>query len=163
MFFCSNCGTALDDGAKFCRNCGAQVAEACSAQPQESVAPAVIEPASQVHNQPVCGECVVSGKTKALGFVGMGLSIGGLFFAAFGLLYTFIFMTVLPEASFAYAILFSLFSLPLCIVAGVLCNKSIEQGNQSAACSVGSKLRIAGIIVSAVMLFIGTIALFACL
>ena len=154
MFFCSNCGTALDDGAKFCRNCGAQVAEACSAQPQESVAPAVIEPASQAHNQPV-----VSGKTKALGFVGMGLSIGGLFFAVFGLLYTFIFMATIPIASFVYAIVFSLFSLPLCIVGGVLCNKSVEQGNRSAVCSVGSKLRIAGIIVSAVMLFFGMIAL----
>lgn len=42
--FCSNCGTALDEGAAFCHNCGNQIPQAAPAAPQfipaEEVTPA---------------------------------------------------------------------------------------------------------------------------
>lgn len=152
MSFCSNCGCALEPSSKFCRNCGAAVAE--PSVPVVPVAPAVVEPVPQVYKAPV------STSAKVQGFVGMGLAIGGLVFAIIGLLYTFIGL-VEEGLAFGFAIAFSIFSMPLSIVGGVLCDRSQEAGNTSAACSVGCKLRTAGIIVSAVMLVIGFLNLVA--
>lgn len=49
--FCSNCGTALPDGAKFCGNCGTPVAEAAASEPSPAhaayAAPAPIPAAWQ--------------------------------------------------------------------------------------------------------------------
>ncbi len=87
MAFCSNCGNQIDTAAKFCGNCGAPVAV-----PAEPVAvpvpetPVVVVPAEP--ERVYAAEPVVSVKTKVFGFVGMGLSIGGLFFAIIGVLYT---------------------------------------------------------------------------
>ncbi len=154
MPFCFNCGTPLDASGKFCKNCGAAVSEAST--PVNPITPTVIDPVPQVYVAPVS-----STKSKVLGFVGMGLAIGGLFFAVIGLLYTFIGLAVEEGLAFGFSFAFSFFSMPLSIIGGILCNRSYLMGNRSAACSVGSKLRMAGIILSAVMLFIGFISLFA--
>ena len=153
MSFCSNCGNSLEADAKFCRNCGAPVAE-YQTPPCAPAAPVVVPPVPQVYGDPV-----VSTKGKVLGFVGMGLSIGGFFFAVLGLLYTFIGMAEEGALAFAFSISFSLFSMPLSIVGNSLSRRSRSMGNNSTPCSVGSKLGIAGIIVSAVMLFFGFIGL----
>ncbi len=140
MSFCSNCGNPLDTTSKFCSNCGASIA-----------APVIVEPAPHIREVPV--------KAKVMGFIGMGLSIGGLIMAIIGLLYTFIFISIEPEAGFVFSLIYGLFSLPLSIVGGMLCKNSAGMGNRSAACSAGSKLGVAGIIVSGVMLFFGLISL----
>jgi hypothetical protein len=116
--------------------------------------PVIVAPAPQTYRRPAC-----SGKTKALGFVGMGLAISGLVFSVLGLLYTFIGIAAEGILAFAFSFSFGMFSLPLSIVGRVLSNRSFSMGNLSAACSVGSKMGLAGIIVSAVMLFIGLIGL----
>ena len=154
MPFCSNCGKPLDSSSNFCDNCGVAVVE--NNAPITPTTPAIVEPAPQVYNVPTN-----SVKSKVLGFVGMGLSIAGLTFAIFGLLYTFIGVSTEEALGFAFSVAFGLFSMPLSIVGGILCSRSASMGNCSAACSVGSKLRVAGIIVSAVMLFVGFISLFA--
>ena len=153
MSYCINCGNQLAENDKFCNACGTKVPESTpevNTYAQEPVQPyyAVAKPV----------EVVVSGKNKALGFVGMGLSIGGLFMAVLGLLYTAIGM-VETGLGFGMAIAFSLFSLPLAIVGRILSDRSGESGNTSKACSVGRGLGLAGIIVTGVMLFLGILNL----
>lgn len=154
MPFCSNCGKPLDPSSNFCNNCGVAVGE--NNAPVTPTTPTIIEPAAQVYNVPIN-----STKSKVLGFVGMGLSIAGLTFAILGLLYTFIGVSAEEALGFGFSVAFGLFSMPLSIVGGILCGRSSSMGNYSAACSVGSKLRVAGIIVSAIMLFVGFFSLFA--
>lgn len=177
MPYCSKCGTPTNEDDKFCMHCGTPVAVPVQPEPVAPVVPVQAEPVAPVapvQAEPVApvapvrsepmpvyvapAEPVVSGKDKALGFVGMGLAIFGLFFACIGILYTMIGMAE-EGLGFGMSIAFSMFSLPLSIVGGVLCGKSYNAGNHSAPCSVGSKLRIAGIIVSAVMLFLGFVNL----
>ena len=164
MAFCSQCGSPLDTTSNFCRNCGAPVnAPVAPAAPQVPVAPST----SVVYEAaPVAPE--VPAKAKAMGFVGMGLGIGGLVMAVIGLIYTLMVFSLEYDsyygssgAGFGMAVIFGIFSLPLCIVAGVLCNKAEEAGNFATPVTVGSKLRVAGIIVSAVMFFFGFISLAA--
>lgn len=162
MAYCSNCGSQIDASAKFCSSCGTPVpapvpVETVQTAPAEPVytAPAVqtyIAPAAPVKR-------TVSVKAKVLGFIGMGLAIGGLFFAIIGILYTMIGM-VEQGLGFGMSLSFSLFaSLPLSIVGKILCNQSEQAGNTARVCSIGSKLGVAAIIVSGVMLFLGVINL----
>lgn len=149
MSFCINCGNQLAENDKFCNACGAKVSEA-NTYMQESLQPAYVEAKP--------AEVVVSAKDKALGFVGMGLSIGGLFMACFGILYTALGM-IETGLGFGMSIAFSLFSLPLSIVGRNLCNRSVERGNTAKPCSIGRGLGLAGIIVTGVMLFLGIVNL----
>lgn len=181
MIFCSQCGAAMEDNAKFCQKCGNPVAPAAPeapvytqpqyAQPQyaqpQYTQPQYTQPQAPVYPQsaypqPVSAyqpeEPAVPGKVKANGFVGMGLAIGGLIFAVIGILYTLIFMEM-PPAGFVFALVMGIFSMPLSFVGRSLCNKSIDQGNTSNSCSVGLKIGIAAIIVSGIMLFFGVINL----
>lgn len=189
MLFCTKCGTQLNPGTSFCHNCGAPVqapAEPAATEPLYTapaeptyVAPAPVEPAyvaptytppaytppvytppaPEYQNVPVYhAEPVVAPKAKALGFVSMGLGIGGLFFAVIGLLYTFIGLEA-DGLGFAFALVFSILALPCSILGKVFHNKAEEGGNTSTPPSVGNKLGLAGIIVSAVMLFFGFISL----
>ena len=153
MSFCINCGNQLAENDKFCNACGTKVPEAApetNTYAQESVQPYYTASKSV--------EVVVSGKDKALGFVGMGLSIGGMFMAVFGILYTALGM-IETGLGFGMAVAFSLFSLPLAIVGRVLSSRSVERGNTSSVCSVGRGLGLAGIIVTGVMLLLGIINL----
>lgn len=147
MSTCYKCGNEFENGDKFCRSCGAVLP---AAQPE----PPVQEPVAVIHAEPV-----VSTKTKVLGYVGMGLGIGGLFFACFGCLYTLIGLFAEGFVGFIFSLIFGLFSVPLSIVGKILCNQSYEGGNPSSTCTVGSKLALAGIIVSGVMVFFGFIGL----
>ena len=175
MSYCSQCGNAIDNGAKFCSHCGAAVAAAAAPVYNEvpevntlpvepapvATAPVVAAPVATapVATAPaVAAEPVVSAGTKVLGFVGMGLGIGALFFAVIGLIST---LQGLEEVGmgFGMSIGFGMFSVPAAIVSRILCNKSIQAGNTSAVCNVGSKLSLAAIIVSGVMAFIGMLSL----
>lgn len=175
MSFCTHCGNALGADAKFCGKCGAAVAAPVAAAPVVEapvVAAPVVEapvveiipevaavPAAPVYVAPVVNtEPVLSTKDKVLGFVGMGLGIGALFFAIVGLLYTMIGMEAYAMG-FGMSFAFSLFSVPMAIIGRILCGKSMDAGNTSAACSVGSKLSLAAIIVSGVMVFLGFVNL----
>lgn len=154
MSYCSNCGNQLAENDRFCNVCGAKVPETTpevNASAQEPVQPcyAAAKPA----------EVVVSAKDKALGFVGMGLAIGGLFMVGIGILYT-LFGMIETGLAFGMSVAFGLFSMPLAIVGRNLSSKSQERGNTSAACSVGRGLGLAGIIATCGMLFLGIINLF---
>lgn len=154
MPFCPKCGNPIVPTNRFCGNCGAAVVEI--SEPVVPAEPVIAVPAVQTYTVPA-----PSAKSKVLGFIGMGLAIGGLVFALLGLLYTSLGIIAVEGMGFAMSVAFGLFSLPLSIVGGVLCNRSTEMGNRSAACSVGSIMRVAGIIVSAVMLFFGIVSLAA--
>ena len=174
MAFCSNCGNQIDANTKFCGICGAPVeAPVAPAAPVPPVAP-VVTPVVETPVQPTFvapppvmpeyvypAEPVVSAKDKAMGFVGMGLAIGGLFLAIFGIIYTLIGLGAEMGMGFGMSIGFGIFTRPLSIVGKILCGRSQDAGNTSGACSVGAKLALAAIIVSAVMMFFGFIDLFA--
>ena len=101
------------------------------------------------------------GKTKAQGFVGLGLSIGGLVFAIIGLIYCLSLMGWDGVTAFGASIGYGIFSFPCSIVGKILASKSREAGNTSGACGAGSKLGVAGLVVSIVMMGFGFIALLA--
>ncbi len=155
MSYCINCGNQLTENDKFCNACGTKVSEAApevNTYAQETVQPYYV-PAKPA-------EIVVSTKDKVLGFVGMGLSIGGLVFAIFGIFATLIGMAE-EGIGFGMSIGYGIFSLPLSIASKILAGQSKNAGNTSAAVSVGSGIGLAGIIVSGVMLLLGFINLFA--
>ena len=109
-------------------------------------------------NAPVKDE--VSGGTKAKGIVGMVMGIFGMVFGIIGLICTMTFLgTWYSEEGFFLALYFSIFSLPLSIVGKVLASGSQDAGNTSGVCSAGKGMGLAGIILSAVMLFFGFICL----
>ena len=190
MFYCTQCGNALEDGMKFCNRCGVPATEPAAPAAPEYVEIVCEEPACTAPETPVYAAPeapvyepfaeqsyymppvnpyapapyveatpVVSVKDKAMGFVGMGLGIGGLFFAVFGLLYTLMGM-VETGVAFVFSLIFGLISMPLSILGRKFAGDSAEHGNTAAACSVGAKLGIAGLVVSCVMLFFGFINLF---
>lgn len=143
MSFCPYCGNPIAAGAKFCTGCGKPVAAAG----QEPVAAAVAT------------EIVVSTKNKVLGFVGMGLAIAGLFFAALGTLYALIGIEEMG-LGFGMSVGFGMFSVPCSIVGKILSEKSAAAGFCGTPTTVGSKLGLFGIIASAVMMTVGLINLF---
>ena len=143
MKFCPNCGASLEPTSKFCNNCGAPV--------QPDVVPIPVPVPTPV-------SFAVPGPVKAQGIVGMALGIAGMVFAILGLICTLSGMG-LDAMGFAFSIYFSIFSMPLSCVGRALCNKSSESGNFSSVCSIGSKMAMAGIIVSIVMLAFGLINL----
>ena len=170
----------MDANAKFCPSCGTSVsapaAPVSPAAPSEPVAPVTPTPNPSYYSAPsepvytpnpsyytiptVAATRVVSAKDKAMGFVGMGLGIGGLFFAVLAVICALALMSM-QVFSFTYAFVYTLFSLPLSIVGTVLSGKSEAAGNTSTPCSVGGKLGLAGIIVSAAALFLSFISLIA--
>ena len=174
--FCTVCGTAVAQPAPepVAQPAPEPVVEAVPVTPAYTApsepayaapsTPTYTPPSTPTYNTvptpvcPVCAPVEVSGSVKALGFVGMGLAIGGLFLAALGLLCAMIGMGE-EGLGFGYSIGYGMFSWPLSIVGKILCGKSQEAGNTAAPCSVGSKLGLVGIIVSAVMMFFGLINL----
>ncbi len=169
MFYCSKCGFWLKEDAKFCPQCGAPVTAPAPVNPAytQSAEQPVAEPVASVAESvmpvvvaaPVVNAApAVQTKDKVLGFVGMGLGIFGLVWAIFGILYTLIGMEE-QGLGFAFSVVFGMLSMAPGIVGRCLCNQSMENGNLSTPCSVGSKISLAAIIVSCVMLFLGVINL----
>ena len=90
--FCHNCGTSLDEGVKFCPNCGAPVAmegsipeapayeEPAYEQPVYEE-PVYEQPAAPVYEQPVYREPVVNEEAEALSTPILVFGILGLAFA----------------------------------------------------------------------------------
>ena len=89
----------------------------------------------------------------------MILGIAGFVFSILNILYTFLGLITEPEIAVSFSIAFSIFSLPLSIVGRVLSSRCIDEGDTSKMASVGASLGLAGIIVSAVALFLGFCAL----
>lgn len=188
MNFCPKCGISLDPQDTFCHNCGkalrptAPVEEtteaavltpvATEAPVQEPVRPPVYNPipapqvvAPLVRTVPTASP--VSAGTKAKGFVGMGLSIGGLVFAVLGIIYTLFGFVAQADSygsepiGFIFALYLGIFSFPLSIVGRIFANKSYESGNQHGSCTAGVKIGLAGLIVSCAMMMLGFISLLA--
>lgn len=162
MAYCSNCGNQIDASAKFCSSCGTPVPNPVPETPVYTapVEPVYTAPVAQTYIVPAAPAVQkVSVKAKVLGFIGMGLGIESLFAAIYGLVVT---LAGMEETGFAFAmsVVLGLFiSLPTGIIGKILSNRSAQAGNTSGACSAGSKLSIAAIIVSGVMLFFGVINL----
>ena len=93
--FCHNCGTALDEGVKFCPNCGAPIA---APEAEEPIAPTVEEPvasvvepvyeqpvyeqpAAPVYQQPVYRDPIVNEEAASLSTPILVFGIMGLAFA----------------------------------------------------------------------------------
>ena len=98
---------------------------------------------------------------RVKGIVGMALGIASLALSVLGLIVTLVSMDSYYAEAFGAAIGYSIISLPCGIVGRIFSTKSAEAGNTSAMCSIGSKMGLAGIIVSAVMVFLGFISLLA--
>jgi hypothetical protein len=94
---------------------------------------------------------------KAMKFIGMGLSIEGLFTACVGAFYSFIFSAVgggfgdgtFAGLGFIYALIFAMFSLPGSIIGMIFSKKFRNAGDTSAPTKIGKALGLAGIIVCA--------------
>lgn len=142
MKICTKCNTAAGDNMNFCSICGAPLTYVQPVQPQYS------------YNQPAPNR----GGNIAMRIVSMVLSISGFSFLILGFLYTLIGL-VEAEMAFAFAFVFALIFLPMCIVGLILSNKCNNNGDYSTPCRVAKGLGLAGIIVSGVSLFIGFIAL----
>lgn len=139
MSVCPNCQTENQDFAKFCVVCGTKIEsatpESAPAEPvadeqygyTESQNQALQQP---VYTQPVCRQCETQElrPSKGKAIAGMVVSIFGLGFSIFGLLYTAIFATLDPLAGFIMGIVFLVFSLPLTIVGLSLSVSSRRQG-----------------------------------
>ena len=147
MSFCPYCGNPLAEGARFCTGCGKPVVA-------KQEAPAYREPVVTA----VSTEIVVPAKTKALGFVGMGLAVGGLFFAVLGTIAVLAGM-VETGLGFGMSIAYGLLSLPCSIVGKALSEKSADAGFYGTPTTVGTKLGLFGMIASFVMLALGLINL----
>ena len=157
MSNCINCGNPLSASDKFCSCCGAKVPEVRQEVPVQPVRPAQNDQYYYSAVKPAQVE--LSRKDKVFGFVGMGLSIGGVFMAALGLIYTMIGM-IETGAGFAISLIFGMFSVPLSIVGLKLTRRSKDAGNTSGTCTAGTATGIAGIAVSGLMAFLGFINLF---
>lgn len=149
MAYCSSCGNPLDADARFCNKCGASVVPSGPVQP-------VFEQQAVSYGAPA--RPVAQVKDKVLGFVGMGLTIFGLFLALLGMLYTLIGMME-PGLAFAFAIAFGFFTMPLGCAGRSMCRNSAANGNTSGACTAGSGMGLATIILSCVMFFLGFVSI----
>lgn len=151
MAYCISCGQRVEDGAKHCPVCGAAI-------PAEQ--PVYVQPV------PVQATPRVPVKARVLGFVGLGLGIEGLITSVIGIIMVAIYtalaalfylegevgMGFLPTF---FGVYMGFFTIPIAIVGRILCRKAIEGGNPSKVCVIGSKLNIAALIVSIVMVVLG--------
>ncbi len=160
MYICPNCNTKTEEPANFCSKCGAQMVYV---EPQSAVPQPPVQQYQPVQNyQPVYQEYQSVQKPHlATKIVGMVLSIVGLVFVAIGLLYTLIFLEVEAGASFAMALVFDLFFVPLSIIGLCLSNKCINAGDYSGMSRAGKITGVIGVILAAVALFIGFASLAA--
>lgn len=159
MYVCPNCNYQSETPMHFCFNCGAKTVFIENQQPQQQYQQyppyqQQYQPYQQQYQQPHyyepprpsnLGKKIPSIILGAIGFV----------FAIFNILYALIFLGVdEPEAAFACAIMLSIFSFPLCIVGKVLSSKCKDGGDDSASAGIGGGFGVAGIIISAIALFL---------
>ena len=159
MSVCSKCGNQVPEDMIFCGLCGTAV------ENKPAYIPVAQEPAYTVVAPRV------PGGVKAQGFIGMGLSIRGLYSGVIGMpivlllevcamLYIWFGLAIVPSFyALLYAFVFCTISLPPSIVGMVLCAQSRKRGNPSRACTAGRRLALSSIIVNAVMIVLA-IAMF---
>ena len=189
MRTCPKCQSVVEDTMIFCPHCGMEL----PTEPAPVAEPAVVvEPQPQYqqpqyqqpqyqqpqyqqpqyqqpqyqqpqYQQPQYQYEAPKAPSKALKFVGMGLSIEGFSTAVLFGLYSFIFSMIEETAKtgmgFGYAFFSLLLALPSCIIGMIFSNKCRNAGDESAITKVGKSLGLAGIIVSAVTFFIAFLAL----
>lgn len=150
MSFCTQCGTKLAPGDRFCPNCGAAVTRNVSCDFESQSFDAVPEPLACTMPQTP----VVPTKAKVFGFVGMGLAIAGLFFSVIGVLMTLVTVEV-EGLALAMAIAYGLLSAPFTITGLVLSAKSKGLGFRGAAATAGVSLGIVSVILIVISLLAG--------
>ncbi|MCD8295421.1 MAG: zinc-ribbon domain-containing protein [Clostridia bacterium] len=80
--YCKNCGTFLNDGARFCPNCGTPVGSSVPTTPQQNYQPAPRQnnyQSASKQNQPAPGPGVYEVKKNGIGLAGFIFSIISLF------------------------------------------------------------------------------------
>ena len=165
MSFCSNCGFSLAEDTKFCPNCGnavnavpvaaaQQPAEQVNVQPEQPVfvqpqAPVQNIPQNPVYVQPVSYTVVQEERPKG----GMGMPITAIVFAALTLFFFVLTGEFISEFEWdavaggaAFTFIFAIIAQPFSVVGLV---KSIKAR------------KVAGIILSAIALFISVVFFFA--
>lgn len=190
MRTCPKCQSTVENDMIFCPHCGMELpAEPAPAAPTVVIEPQpvvevqpVVEAQPQYqqpqyqqpqyqqpqyqqpqYQQPQYQYEAPKAPSKALKFVGMGLSIEGFATAVLFGLYSFIFSMIEEMAEtgmgFGYAFCSLLIALPSCIIGMIFSNKCRDAGDLSTVTKVGKSLGLAGIIVSGVTFFIAILAL----
>ena len=146
MYICPKCNFTTENPANFCMKCGSALVE--SVPEPQPVEPTYYQPApEQTYYQPPYQ--APRQPSRALGIVGMVLSIVGLGLTAIGGLASLVYlveemMDELLVSGFTYFFL----AFPLSLVGMILCNKSLNAGSTDKKCVVGKLLGIPGIIVA---------------
>lgn len=139
--FCSNCGTKIPDGSKFCPNCGAPVGASVPSQPkvneapQNHPAPAVPKPQNNSYQQPVNNANNTEAPEHGKAIASMVLGIVGVVLWFFG-----------------YS---SIVSIVLGIIGLILSSNAKKAGNTEG-------IRTAGFVLSLISLIGGSIVFVSC-
>lgn len=166
MSFCTNCGNQLNKETKFCPSCGKAV-ETAVVSAEKPVAEVAVLPAEVIVAEPVAKRRAPA-KTKALGFVGMGIAIIGLYCALIACGETFMYAAMLldtvynagaGEAVFVMALIFTIMFLPICIVGLCLSSASKKTGFTIKAATLGEVFGVIGCVLICLLLFVGFISL----
>ncbi len=183
MYICPNCQNTSDTPSNFCSKCGTPMVEkapevvaAAAPAPETIPAPAPMpEPPVYTAPQPMpqapaftvpqpISIAYEPEKKVPLGKViaGMAIAIAGIFFAAIALLVTL--ATIGEDAEIAFGMSFAyggFFGFPLSLVGLILSKGAVNAGSTSAMAKTGKILGLIGVILSAVSLGLGFLALIA--
>ena len=144
MKYCSNCGTQLEDDARFCTNCGSSYTEPVVAEESPAAEAAAPLPTPEPVPETPTSEQEYYYETREP--VSKGKSITGLVFGAVGLGLSWL----------GLLSLFGLISTALCIV-GLIVSGSAYRETGSKMARIGRILALIGLIVSVVLTVIFTI------
>ena len=163
MYICPNCANKSETATNFCSLCGSrmveQIPEAPSTYQPEPQDYDIPQPRQQVFTAEPVARPVATGPSKGKQIAGMGVAIGGFVFGIFDAIYSSIFMFAPAPAGFIFAMIFSMFSLPLSLVGLIMSNKCIDQGATAKPSFLGKKFGLVGVILTAASLFMGFINL----
>ncbi len=177
MAFCIQCGAQLPENVSFCPNCGqkAENSAPVNKQPEAPVyeqtwpqqpvyeqpqyqQPVYQQPQYQYAQQPVyTAQPVVETKSKVMGFIGMGLGIGALFF---GFLASIWAIAGLDEYAMAtMAVAYGIVTAGLGVPAKILASKAGSGGFLGGPTKIGNIFGLIGIIAGGAAFFFGIIGL----
>ncbi len=123
---------------------------------QQPVAEQPVYNQAPVYQQNTAPE--VEGSAKVKGFIGMGLSIGGVVMATIGFIAMLSNFNIIG-VGFACGLVFGIFGLPLSIVGMILSGKAIEAGFVGTPTKLGKIFGLVGTILSGVSIFLSFISL----
>ncbi len=186
MAFCIQCGAQLPENVSFCPSCGQKVAEAepvytaqapvyeqpapqapvyeqpASQQPtyeQPQYQPPVYQqPQYQYAQQPVyTAQPVVETKFKVMGYIGMGLGIGALFFGFLATILSLVGLGYYGYESAVLAITYGILAAGLGVPAKILAAKALGGGFVSTPAKLGNIFGLVGIIAGGTAFMLGVI------